>query len=44
MDGSHVPAYVVGDVSAYRDRRGNLSQNILAICNFDRQFTYIYPG
>jgi hypothetical protein len=28
----------------YRNRKGTLSQNILAICNFDMQFVYILAG
>jgi hypothetical protein len=28
----------------YKNRKGTLSQNILAICNFDMQFVYILAG
>ena len=28
----------------YRNRKGTLSQNILAVCNFDIQFVYILAG
>jgi hypothetical protein len=28
----------------YRNRKGTLSQNILAVCNFDMQFVYILAG
>ncbi|RZC29463.1 hypothetical protein D0Y65_001157 [Glycine soja] len=34
IDGTHIPASVKGrDVSSYRDRHGNISQNVLAACN-----------
>lgn len=43
LDSSHVPAYITSDrLAAYRDRKGNILQNILAVCDFERQFTYIY--
>ena len=36
---------VVGNESAsYRNRKGILSQNILAACNFDLQFIYVLTG
>ena len=28
----------------YRNRKGTLSQNVLAVCNFDMQFVYILAG
>ena len=28
----------------YRNRKGTLSQNILAVCNFDMRFVYILAG
>lgn len=30
--------------NAFRNRKGNLSQNVLAICDFDMLFTYVCPG
>ncbi|KAG5037883.1 hypothetical protein JHK86_018723 [Glycine max] len=45
IDGTHIPASVKGrDVSSYRDRRGNISQNVLAACNFDLEFMYVLSG
>jgi hypothetical protein len=28
----------------YRNRKGTLSQNVLAVCNFDMHFVYILAG
>ncbi|RZC08983.1 hypothetical protein D0Y65_015622 [Glycine soja] len=45
IDGTHIPASVKGrDVSSYRDRHGNMSQNVLAACNFDLEFMYVLSG
>jgi hypothetical protein len=45
VDGSHIDAFVPDSLLAsYRDRKGCLSQNILAACSFDMQFTYVLPG
>lgn len=32
------------EVASYRDRHGNLSQNVLAACNFDLEFIYVLSG
>ncbi|XP_008231748.1 PREDICTED: putative nuclease HARBI1 [Prunus mume] len=45
IDGTHIPAIVRGcDVSNYRNRRGNISKNVLASCNFDLEFMYVLRG
>jgi hypothetical protein len=45
IDGSHIDAFVPDDKAAqYRDRKGRLSQNILAACTFDMRFSYILAG
>ncbi|KAL0435938.1 UNVERIFIED_CONTAM: hypothetical protein Sradi_0301700 [Sesamum radiatum] len=45
MDGSLVPAWVPrADGIRYRSRKGGLAQNVLAICDFDMNFTYVYAG
>ncbi|KAK4409469.1 hypothetical protein Sango_0019900 [Sesamum angolense] len=45
MDGILVPAWVPQiDQNRYRSRKGRLAQNILAICDFDMNFTYVYAG
>ncbi|XP_021811999.1 uncharacterized protein LOC110755134 [Prunus avium] len=45
IDGTHIPAMVRGrDVSSYRNRHGNISQNVLAACNFDLEIMYVLSG
>ncbi|XP_021772673.1 uncharacterized protein LOC110736686 [Chenopodium quinoa] len=45
IDGMHVPAHVPAkDQTRFRNKRGFLSQNVLAACTFDLQFIFIYPG
>lgn len=45
IDGMHIPAHVPAkDQSRFRNRKGILSQNVLAACTFDLQFIFIYPG
>lgn len=41
----HIPAHVPAkDQSRFRNKKGLLSQNVLAACTFDLQFIFIYPG
>ena len=45
LDGTHIPAHVPeGRRIAYRNRKSQLSQNVLAACDFDLKFIYILPG
>ncbi|KAL0373192.1 UNVERIFIED_CONTAM: hypothetical protein Scaly_1000800 [Sesamum calycinum] len=45
MDGMLVLAWVPRvEQHRYRSRKGRLAQNILAICEFDMNFTYMYAG
>ncbi|XP_043700414.1 protein ALP1-like [Telopea speciosissima] len=45
IDGTHIPAWVsVDQHRRFRDRKGNISQNILAACDFDMRYTYILSG
>ncbi|KAL2228789.1 UNVERIFIED_CONTAM: hypothetical protein Sindi_1858600 [Sesamum indicum] len=45
MDGTLIPAWVPRvDQNRYRSRKGHLAQNVLAICDFDMNFTYVYAG
>ena len=45
IDGMQIPAHVPAkDQSRFRNRKGILSQNVLAACTFDLQFIFIYPG
>lgn len=45
IDGSHIPAAPpASERSAYRNRKGFLSQNCLFVCDFDIFFTYALTG
>jgi hypothetical protein len=45
IDGSHIPAAVPSlKQAAWRNHKGFISQNILAVCNFDMEFTYVLAG
>ncbi|GAV85037.1 DDE_4 domain-containing protein [Cephalotus follicularis] len=45
IDGMHIPAHIPAkDQSRFRNRKGVLSQNVLAACTFDLQFIFMYPG
>jgi hypothetical protein len=45
LDGTHIEMYIPTELQLrYRNRKGTLSQNILAVCNFDIQFVYILAG
>ncbi|XP_065876629.1 uncharacterized protein [Euphorbia lathyris] len=45
IDGMRIPAHVPAkDQSRFRNKKGFLSQNVLAACTFDLQFIFIYPG
>lgn len=45
IDGTHVGAFTSEAAhAAFRDRQGNISQNILAACTFDMRFCYILGG
>ncbi|KAK4409490.1 hypothetical protein Sango_0022000 [Sesamum angolense] len=45
MDGTLVPAWVPRvDQNRYRSRKGGLAQNVIAICDFDMNFSYVYAG
>jgi hypothetical protein len=37
----HVP---LEEQSQYRNRKGTLSQNVLAVCNFNMQFVFVLPS
>ncbi|PLW28968.1 hypothetical protein PCANC_23315 [Puccinia coronata f. sp. avenae] len=43
VDGSHIPVYVE-DQTRYINCKGHPSQNILAVCNFNMEFTFVMPG
>ncbi|XP_022565206.1 uncharacterized protein LOC111209531 [Brassica napus] len=45
IDGTHIFAMVPkSDVPSYRNRKGFVSQNVLATCNFDLEFMYVLSG
>lgn len=45
LDGTHIAVHVgLGEQARYRNRKGTLSQNVLAVCNFDLDFVYVLPG
>ena len=45
LDGTHIPAHVPeGRRTAYRNRKSQLSQNVLAACDFDLKFIYVLSG
>ena len=45
LDGSHIPAHVPESCRAsYRNRKGQISQNVLCASSMDMRFMYILPG
>ncbi|KAM7479047.1 hypothetical protein LguiA_027260 [Lonicera macranthoides] len=45
IDGTHVAVIVGADEQAlFRDRKGNISQNVMAACSFDLKFTHVLSG
>lgn len=45
LDGTHIPAHVPEERrTAYRNRKNQLTQNVLAACDFDLKFVYVLSG
>jgi hypothetical protein len=45
LDGTHIDMHVgLKDQLRYRNRKGHISTNVLAACNFEMEFTYILVG
>lgn len=44
LDGTHIDVHVKGTSTAWRNRKGRLTQNVLAVCDFDGNFTYLLAG
>lgn len=45
LDGTHIDIHCrPGDQARYRNRKGHLTQNVLAACNFEMEFKYILAG
>ncbi|XP_013591333.1 PREDICTED: uncharacterized protein LOC106299869 [Brassica oleracea var. oleracea] len=43
--GTHISAMIpTSDVPSYRNRKGFISQNVFAACNFDLEFMYVLSG
>jgi len=44
-DGTHIHAHIPdGNQVRYRNRKGDISQNVLGMCTFDELFCYVLPG
>jgi hypothetical protein len=45
LDGTHIEMHIPLELQPrYRNRKGTLSQNVLAVCDFDMRFVYILAG
>ena len=45
IDGTHISASAPsGRNTAFRDRRSDITQNVICTCNFDIRFTYVHSG
>ncbi|KAJ3685276.1 hypothetical protein LUZ61_014440 [Rhynchospora tenuis] len=44
IDGIHIPAVVKENMESFRNRKGFLSENVLAACSFDMLFQYVAVG
>jgi hypothetical protein len=45
IDGTHIDVHLpASEQPRYRNRKQHLSQNVLAACNFDMQFSYVLAG
>lgn len=45
LDGTHIPAFIpVADQKNFRNRKKVLTQNVLAVANFDLTFSYVLTG
>lgn len=45
LDGSHIPVHVPEiNRAAYRNRKGDISQNVLVACTFDMKIVYVLSG
>jgi hypothetical protein len=45
LDGTHIDVWLPpAEQPRYRNRKGHLSQNVLAVCNMEMEFTYVLAG
>ena len=45
IDGTHISVSTPsGRTTAFKDRRSDITQNVMCACNFDMRFTYVHSG
>ena len=45
IDGTHISASTpFGRTTAFRDKRSDITQNVMCACNFNMRFTYVHSG
>lgn len=45
IDGTMINAVVPSEVrEAFRNRHGQIAQNVLSVCDLDMKFTFVYTG
>ena len=45
INGTHIKASIPSSrTTTFRDRRSDITQNVMCACNFDMQFTYVHAG
>lgn len=45
IDGTHIKAHVAADsIAPFRNRKGDISQNVMAACTFDMYFCFVLAG
>ncbi|KAK9988246.1 hypothetical protein SO802_028485 [Lithocarpus litseifolius] len=45
IDGTHINASAsFNRITAFRDRRSDITQNVMCVCNFNMQFMYVHAG
>jgi hypothetical protein len=45
LDGTHIDVHLpLADQARYQNRKGHLTQNVLGVCNFEMEFTYVLAG
>ena len=45
IDGSHIPAFVLESMQTrFRNQKGQISQNVLAVCSMNMEFLYMLPS
>ena len=45
IDETYISAFALASrTTAFRDKRSDITQNVMCACNFDMQFTYVHAG